>query len=204
MIVVMGGLDLYGTPRGITWTRLVMTAASGQNVITLQQPVNWVVGDEIIITTTDTDISHTERHSIVNIQNRTVIYTAAPLAYTHRVIQYTFANGQIVNVAAAVGLLTRNIRIINENSGSNSLGFRIFIGNYQTSVYHIYSSLYYSTCYKGYTRISNTQFIGFGQFDDSYNTDQRSGIYMSGLGDYNPNRDTFINACSFDGGFNGA
>ncbi|CAF3595884.1 unnamed protein product [Rotaria sordida] len=204
MISVLGGIDLHGISHRITWTRLAMTAVPGQNIITLSQSVNWVVGDEIIITTTDTNISHTERHRIVNIQNATVIYTATPLAYTHLVIQHTFVNGRVINVAAAVGLLTRNVRIINQNSGSSLSGFRIFMTEYQTDVWHIYSSRYYSTCYRGYARISNTQFIGFGQLDDSYNTDQRSGIYMSRLGDYNPNRATFINASSFDSGFNAA
>ncbi|CAF4813493.1 unnamed protein product, partial [Rotaria socialis] len=59
-------------------------------------------------------------------------------------------------------------------------------------------------CYKGYVRISNTQFIGFGQFDDSYNTEQRAGIYFTGLGNYDPNRATYIDSSSFDGGNNAA
>lgn len=204
MIGVLGGLDLHGTPRGITWTRLATTAVSGQNVINLSQRVNWNVGDEIIITTTDTDLSHTERHRISNIQNGTTIYTVTALTYTHRVVQQTFPNGQTVNVAAAVGLLTHNVRIINENSGSSLSGFRIHVTGYTTDTWHLYSGLYYATCYLGYVRISNTQFIGFGQFDDSYNTDQRSGIYMNTLGDYNSNRATFIDSSSFDSGFNAA
>ncbi|CAF1327808.1 unnamed protein product [Rotaria sordida] len=62
----------------------------------------------------------------------------------------------------------------------------------------------YNAYYKGYARLSNTQFIGYGQLADGYNSDQRSGIYMYHLGDYNPNRPSFIDACSFDGGFNAA
>lgn len=202
MMGVLGGLDLHGKRRGISWTRLAATAASGQNLITLSQPVNWTAGDEIIITTTDRNLAHTERHRIASISNATVIYTATPLAYTHLVIQNTLPNGQMINVAAAVGLLTHNVRVINQNSGSSTSGFRIFAGAYQTSLLHIYSNNYYTTCYKGYLRISNTQFIGYGQLDDSYTTDQRSGIYMSALGDYNPNRATFIDSSSFDSGFN--
>lgn len=204
MIGVMGGLDLHGTPRGITWTRLATTALSGQNQINLNQRVNWNIGDEIIITTTDTDLSHTERHRIVNIQNGMIITTATALAYTHRVVQRTFANGQNVNVSAAVGLLTHNVRVISENSGSNLQGFRIYVTGYTTNTWHLYSGNYYATCYLGYARISNTQFIGFGQFDDSYNTDQRAGIYMNTLGDYNLYRATFIDSSSFDSGFNAA
>ena len=203
MIGVMGGLDLHGTSRGITWTRLATTAVAGQNQINLSQRVDWNIGDEIVITTTDTDLSHTERHRIVNIQNGLVISTATVLAYTHRVIQQTFANGQRVNVSAAVALLTHNVRVINENSGSNREGFRIHVLGYTTNTWHLYTNLYYPTCYLGYVRISNTQFIGFGQFD-SYNTDQRAGIYFNNLGDYKSNRATFIDSSSFDSGFNAA
>ncbi|CAF1351069.1 unnamed protein product [Rotaria sordida] len=201
-IGVLGGLDLHGMSRGITWTRLAVTAMSSQNVIILSERVNWTVNDEIIITTTDTSISHTERHRIINIENATVIHTQVPLAYTHLVIQHTLANGQTISVAAAVGLLTRNVRIINQYPGSSLSGFRILVTDYRTDVLHIYSNTMYNAYYKGYARLSNTQFIGYGQLADGYNSDQRSGIYMYHLGDYNPNRPSFIDACSFDGGFN--
>ncbi|CAF5197485.1 unnamed protein product, partial [Rotaria magnacalcarata] len=204
MITVLGGLDLHGTPRGISWTRLALTASSGQNMIVLRQSVNWTIGDEIIITTTDKSMNHTERHRIVNILNGNTIYTAAPLLYTHRVIMNTFANGKIIDIASAVGLLTHNVRVISQNSPSNVAGFRIYVAAYQTNMFHIYSGLYVSACYKGYVRISNTQFIGFGQFDDSYNTEQRAGIYFTGLGNYDPNRATYIDSSSFDGGNNAA
>ncbi|CAF4012065.1 unnamed protein product [Rotaria sp. Silwood2] len=203
-IGVLGGLDLHGVPRGISWTRLAVTAMSGQNVIILREPVSWVVNDEIIITTTDTSISHTERHRIINIENATVIHTQVPLAYSHLVIQHTLGNGQTINVAAAVGLLTRNIRVINQYLGSSLSGFRILITDYRTDVLHIYSNTMYNAYYKGYARLSNTQFIGFGQLADGYYSEQLSGIYINRLGDYNPNRATFIDACSFDGGFNAA
>ena len=204
MIGVIGGLDLHGIRRGISWTRLSSTALAGQTLLILSQPVTWLVGDELIITTTDTNIAHTERHRIASIQNGTRIRTVSPLSFTHLVLQTTFANGRAVSVAAAVGLLTRNIRIIDPNPGVTLSGFRILVGQYQTSVFHIYSNSYFNTCYKGYLRMSNTQLIGFGVLDDSYNTDQRAGIYITGLGDYNPLRDTFIDSCSFDGGCNAA
>lgn len=204
MIVVYGGLDLHGLPQGVTWTRLAMTATSNQNRLVLSQPISWAVGDEIIITTTDIDITHTERHRIASIQNSTVIFTVSSLSHTHRVIRKIFPNGRTVNVAAAVGLLTRNVRIIGENPGSSTFGFRIYVGSYNTDTLHIYSNLYYSTCYKGYLRVSNTQFIGYGQLDDSYNTEQRAAIYINELGSFNFSRETFVRDSAFDGGFNAA
>lgn len=205
LIAVMGGLDLHGLSRGLSWTRLSSTAASGQNIIRLSQPVNWIVGEEILITTTDKDMSHTERHRIANIFNRTIITTVTPLSFTHLVLQQTFPNGQTVRISAAVGLLTHNVRVIGQSSGSGSLsGFRMVVMSYQSDIYHSQSSLYHSACYRGYVRISNTQLIGFGQFDDSYNMEQRSAIYFNNLGDYNPNRETYVDSSSFDGGFNAA
>ena len=204
MIGVMGGLDLHGIRRGITWTRLATTAASGQNLLVLRQPVNWIVGDEILVTTTDTNIAHTERHRIASILNGTIIRTTASLSFTHLVIRQSLANGYLISVEAAVGLLTRNIRIIDPNPGVTSAGFRLLVSAYQTNVLHIYSNQFISTCYKGYLRMSNTQLIGFGVLDDSYDTEKRAGIYFNGLGDYDSNRETFIDASAFDGGFNAA
>jgi hypothetical protein len=206
MIGVMGGLDLHGKPRGIIWTRIAATASAGQNTIILSQVVNWVIGDQIVITTTDTNVYHTERHTIISIINRTMITTALPLAHTHLFIRQTFANGRTVTVAAAVGLLTHNVRVINQNTGTSGdmAGFRIYVTPYDTTTFHIYSNTWQNTCYKGYIRASYTQFIGFGVLDDSYNTDQRAGIYLNRIGEYTVNRPTYVDSSSFDGGFNAA
>ncbi|CAF4366562.1 unnamed protein product [Rotaria socialis] len=203
-IAVLGGLDLHGSSRNVSWTRIAISAESGDNLIILRESVNWVVGDEIIITTTDRAISHTERHRIASIENGTMIRTVAPLAYTHIVLQQPFSNGQMIDIAAAVGLLTRNVRVINQNSSRNLFGFRIVVTQYWTNVWDSSASTYVYTYYKGYARLSNTQFIGFGRFDETDNSDQQSGIYMNSLGDWNYQRPTYIDSCSFDGGFNAA
>jgi hypothetical protein len=67
VIGVLGGLDLHGLPRNVSWTRLGATALSNQNTIVLSKPVDWKVGDEIIVTTTDVSLSHTERHTIAGV-----------------------------------------------------------------------------------------------------------------------------------------
>lgn len=43
-IGVYGGLDLHGRPRRPSWTRLDLTAQAGTNTITLEQPVDWLIG----------------------------------------------------------------------------------------------------------------------------------------------------------------
>ncbi|CAF4097851.1 unnamed protein product [Rotaria sp. Silwood2] len=204
VIAVLGGLDLHGSLRGISWTRIATTAASGESLIVLSERVSWMIGDEFVITTTDRDISHTERHRIASIDNGTIIHTMIPLAYTHIVLQQTFPNDQTVNIAAAVGLLTHNIRIINQSPSPNLSGLRIFITQYSTLIRYSDTNQLVDTYYKGYARLSNTQFIGFAQFDDTTNSDQQSCIYMSNLNDWNSQRPTSIDGCSFDGGFNAA
>jgi len=53
-IVANGGsIQLYGKVTGPTWTTLSATATAGSNTITLTDSVNWQVGDQIVIASTD-------------------------------------------------------------------------------------------------------------------------------------------------------
>ena len=202
VIGVLGGLDLHGISRNVTWTRIATTAAAGQNTITLSEPVDWVVGDEIVITTTDTRLNHAERHTIAGINgSRTMITLVNPLAYSHVAILNTFPNGQVFRVAAAVGLLTRNVRVINRSPASELFGFRILVTDYSANVWNPVANESFITYYKGYARLSNTQFIGYGQFVDAADEDKREGIHLYNLGDWNSSRPTYIDSCSFDGGY---
>lgn len=201
-IGVYGGLNLHGIKRNVSWTRLNSTALAGQNLIVLNQSVDWKVGEEIIITTTDTNIEHTERHTIANVSSdKTRITTVQPLAYTHIVIRNVFPNGRIVDIAGVVGLLTRNIRVINSSPSSELFGFRILVTDYSTDLWDSVAGGYVNTYYKGYARLSNTQFIGFGQYVDTTDEDKREGIHMYNLGDWNASRPNYIDSCSFDGGY---
>lgn len=201
MIGVFGGLDLHGRSRNVSWTRLDTTAAAGQNTIVLSEPIDWVVGDEIIITTTDANIEHTERHKIASINSSKLqITTVNPLTYTHVVIHNVFPNGRIFHVAGAVGLLTRNVRVINRSPASELFGFRILVSDYATRVWNPVGNEYLNTYYKGYARLSHTQFIGYGQYVDAADEDKREGIHLFNLGNWNSSRPTYIDSCSFDGG----
>ena len=135
VIGVLGGLDLHGIPRNVSWTRLAATASAGQRSITLVEPVDWHAGDEILLTTTDTRIDHIDRVTVVNVTgNGQVVTLNRALTYSHIVIHNVFPNGEIYHVAGAVGLLTRNVRVINvvrcvikiRNESLRTLGIRIF------------------------------------------------------------------------------
>lgn len=202
VIGVLGGFDLIGIPHNVTWTRLATTAAAGQNTVVLSQAVDWDIGDEIVLTTTDTRIGHTERHTIANINSaRTTLTLVNNLAYDHVVINQVFPNGQVFHVAGAVGLLSRNIRVICPSPASQLFGFRILVTDYLTDVFNPVANETISTYYKGYARLSNAQFIGFGQFVDAPDEDRREGIHLYNLGDWNASRPTYIDSCSFDGGY---
>ncbi|CAF2873113.1 unnamed protein product [Rotaria sp. Silwood2] len=199
---VLGGLDLHGIPHNVSWTRLAITASAGQTSITLMEPVDWVIGDEVILTTTATRIGHVERHTIVGISgSRTVITLARALTYDHIVIDHVFPNGEVYHVAGAVGLLTRNIRVINRSPASELFGFRIIVTDYATNIWDPLGAAYLYTYYKGYARLSDAQFIGFGQFVDAPNEDKREGIHLYNLGDWNASRPTYIDSCSFNTGY---
>jgi hypothetical protein len=202
VIGVLGGLDLHGIPHNCSWTRLASTASAGQTSITLSQPVDWVAGDEILLTTTDTRIDHTERLTIASVSGGgTVVTLTSALAYTHIVIHNVFPNGQIYHVAGAVGLLTRNIRVISQNPASELFGFRVLVTDYSTSAPDPMGNDSINTYYKGYARLSNTQFIGYGQFVDAPDDDKREGIHLYNLGDWNASRPTYVDSCSFDTGY---
>ena len=51
-IGVYGGLDIHGVAKNVSWTYLNETVHVGSNLINLAVPVDWNIGDEIMITTT--------------------------------------------------------------------------------------------------------------------------------------------------------
>ena len=48
-------LSLHGKPRAVTWTSLATSAASGANSITVQDTVDWKVGEEIVVASSNFD-----------------------------------------------------------------------------------------------------------------------------------------------------
>jgi G8 domain len=130
-ILVFGDLRFYGPAHNTVWTRLARTARMGENLITLRERIYLSVGDEIVITTTDSSLSHTERHRVASIVNSTTLRLVNTLGYTHQVITQVFQNGRSIDIAAVVGLLTRNIRIRSRESSVSSLsGWNMFISRF--------------------------------------------------------------------------
>lgn len=57
-------LDIHGTRRDKTWTELDATADIGATTITLTETVDWKVGEQIVIASTDFDHKHAEQRVI--------------------------------------------------------------------------------------------------------------------------------------------
>lgn len=120
---VGGALEMHGA-KGLTaatsWTQLSQTAVKGSTYIRLADNVTstndtrkWVVGDKIVITSTDFSPLQTEVVTIKSIVDSRTLEIEKPLQYTH-FGEVTFGSDQ----RAEVGLLTRNIVI----KGSAAIG----------------------------------------------------------------------------------
>ena len=106
-----GTVDMHGANIAQTWTRLAATAAVGATQITLQQPVNWPVGGEIVIATTGNFQSQgeTETRTITAVSSNGLTLTLnAALTYQHLGVTQTVGSTS-VEFRAEVGLLSRNI-----------------------------------------------------------------------------------------------
>ena len=49
MMVITGGLELYGVEPETTWTRLVRTALVGTQIIYVENATGWSVGDKLVV-----------------------------------------------------------------------------------------------------------------------------------------------------------
>lgn len=122
-----GRLELHGTVKK-SWTQINATANVGATTITLKETVNWSVGDQIVIASTDFDPHQAEKRTITAI-NGLVLTLDAPLVYMHWGTEQTYNNGTtnlILDERAEVGLLTRNLKIQGDvSSETNGYGGHI-------------------------------------------------------------------------------
>ena len=102
-------------------------------------------------------------------------------------------------IAAGVGLLTRNVKVIGAEypqQAADLYGFSILVTDY--SSYDSNGILLY---YKGYARLTNVEFVHPGQFFRGTSYDATYGIIISNLGAYDYVRTTYVRSCSFHQGY---
>lgn len=125
-----GALDMHGEKRQPTWTKLASTAPVGAATITVRGPVDWRVGEFIVVAPTDYEFHNAEHRMITGVtpangQAATVtLQLEYPLDHEHYGQRQCFgANNEVcVDEIAEVGLLTRNI-VVKGDRNSMRLGF---------------------------------------------------------------------------------
>jgi hypothetical protein len=73
--VRFGTLDMHGPVRTPTWTMLETTVEANSNVITLQEAVDWQVGEQIAIASTSYEHKEAETRTIASIDATRKIIT---------------------------------------------------------------------------------------------------------------------------------
>lgn len=121
------------------------------------------------------------------------------LTYDHLGFSESYSTGESYEIGAGVGLLSRNIKIIGAeypNQFGDLYGSRIIVSDY--SYRRDDGEVMF---YKGFARISHTEFIHSGQFSKNSDDDYKYGILFSNLGDYNYIRPSYVYNNSFHHGF---
>uniref|UniRef100_A0A3B4ZZ57 PKHD1 like 1 n=1 Tax=Stegastes partitus TaxID=144197 RepID=A0A3B4ZZ57_9TELE len=195
---VFGTLELYGKPHNVYHTKLAATAAAGSNRLTLPQPVDWQVGDEVVVSTTSYDINETEKCQIaaVSADGRTLTLSQS-LAHTHIGETHSVSgSSRSYTLAADVGLVTRNIKIVGQDypqMTEESFGARLLVGSYSWK----------GIDYKGKAQIRNVEFYRSGQEGWTDYSDPRYSVAFVNLGEVSGD-ESYIQGCAFHDGFSPA
>ncbi|XP_044933989.1 fibrocystin-L [Mustela putorius furo] len=196
---VFGELDLHGIPRSVYKTKLSETAEAGSKVLSLKDAVDWQEGEEIVITTTSYDFHQTETRSIIKIlHDQKILILNDTLSYTHLAERYHVpGTDQSYTLAADVGILSRNIKILGEDYPGwfkESFGARVLVSSFTQNM----------MTFKGNARISNVEFYHGGQEGFRDSTDPRYAITFLNLGQIQERGSSYIRGCAFHNGFSPA
>ncbi|XP_026145815.1 PKHD1 like 1, tandem duplicate 1 isoform X2 [Carassius auratus] len=191
---VFGSLDLYGIPHNVYHTKLASTSQAGNSTISLQESVDWKVGDTILLSTTSYDPWQTEIRTITAVTDygRTLTLDQ-PLSYTH--IGETYGvpgTSGSYQLAGNVALLTRNIKIIGQEypeMDTQSYGARVLVGTFFSG----------GIDFRGKAQIRNVQFYHTGQEGWNDLSDPRYSLVFFNLGGVDG--ESYIKGCAFHDGF---
>jgi hypothetical protein len=104
---------MHGQHKWPTWTKLNATADVGDSAVTVNGPVNWAVGDEIVVSSSSFYANETHEAQIASLAfdaaaNTTRIDLDRPTRYTHLGV-LTEAGGRALDMRAEVAVLSRNV-----------------------------------------------------------------------------------------------
>jgi autotransporter-associated beta strand protein len=122
-----GTLQIHGRDR-VEWTRLAVNAAAGATSLTLAEPVDWEVGDSILVTSSRASWNEAETRAITAVSPdlRTVSF-APGLTYLHNgstITKTRSSDGKswTADLRSEAGLLSRNVKIQGD-AASETAGF---------------------------------------------------------------------------------
>ncbi|KAM6899772.1 PKHD1 like 1, tandem duplicate 1 [Xenentodon cancila] len=195
---VFGTLDLYGQPHNVYHSKLASTADAGSNTLSLTLAVDWQVGDEVAISTTSYIASETEKRWITAVSAEGRVLTLdQPLAHTHIGETHSVSGTPFsYTLAANVGLLSRNIKIIGQDYPdmmAESFGARLLVGAFSNA----------GIDFKGKAQIRNVEFFHSGQNGWTDSSDPRYSVAFLNLGEVSGN-ESYIQGCAFHDGFSPA
>ncbi|XP_051526679.1 fibrocystin-L-like [Myxocyprinus asiaticus] len=194
---VFGSLDLYGMPHNVYHTKLASTARAGNNTLSLQEAVDWKVGDKVLLSTTSYDPWQTEIRTITAVSDfgRTLTLDQ-PLSYTHIGESYSVpGTSSGYQLAGNVALLTRNIKIIGQEYPAmniQSYGARVLVGTFSSG----------GIDYRGKAQIRNVEFYHTGQEGWTDISDPRYSLIFYNLGEVVD--ESYVKGCAFHDGFSPA
>ena len=128
-IVAMSGgnIEFHGAQK-TSWSKLGATALNGSNQITMAEPVDWAVGDEIVLVSSRPNWEEAEQKTIAAISGDGLTITLNNnLTYPHAGFVETYTRNTdnktwAADLRAEVGLLTHNVKIQGDAS-SETGGF---------------------------------------------------------------------------------
>jgi len=124
VIEMYGGLDA----RAPVFTRLASSVSTGDRIILLEDtPVGWKVGDAVLISSSDYQEEFSEERTISAIDGAAITLNEA-LAFPHYGVR-----AELVDERAYVALLSRNVRIMSDETDSAAMearfgGHTFFLG----------------------------------------------------------------------------
>jgi hypothetical protein len=115
-----GTLDIHGSVRDHVWTELASTANEYDTEITVNEVVDWVVGEEILLAPTAYVYNEDEKRTITAISHGSSTSTITlnkPLRYKHFSDEETFGSFTLP-MRGEVALLTRNVKFMGSTTDS--------------------------------------------------------------------------------------
>ena len=187
-IAVFGELILNASPRvGRTWTMLSKTTNEGTSSISLIDSVDWLEGDQIVITSTSYNPYHSEILTIKSVSaNKKVLEVNDSLMYTH-----IGKKDALDYFGAEVGLLTRSIVIENGNplvAVQQSFGCQVLVTQSFPNL--------------GHALLNGVEFSGCGHLGLIDDFNPRFALAFLNL--QQPGAASNVTECSFHSGYNTA